>query len=253
MHTTAVVDVKLRMHLAVGTQKPPEIRPPGARFSLTITVAHVNAAGEATLEVMVDRAELQAKRAAEGSPQETLRRELHDLEGRALMIVASPAGRIVLMTLKLPEDAPPQARASLESLRQVLTMLLVPLPDVPVGVGAQWVVRSKVLTANVMTDQIGDYKLLAINDKGAQLTTTVRQSAAQQTVSVPALPKGTVLRLQTWTGAGNAKIDWRDDRLVNAAQLRTSGVMTGTIEGAQRDSKPVNLELTIEARLRPNR
>lgn len=111
--------------------------------------------------------------------------------------------------ISIPAGADPQLRQMMESTRQSLDQLTAPLPDEPVGVGAEWTVEQTITQQGMTIQQTADYTVTSIEGDVVKADVKLIQRADKQSVEVPGMPPGVKAELLQFDtkGGGNTVID----------------------------------------------
>ena len=109
------------------------------------------------------------------------------------------------------ESVAPALRQQLESTMQTMQQSVIPLPEQPVGVGARWSADMSVAMNGMSLSQTASYELTEMGEGYVVIVSTITQSAAQQTISLPDMP-GASVELMSYTGSGTGVMNVRFDR-----------------------------------------
>ena len=109
------------------------------------------------------------------------------------------------------ESVAPALRQQLESTMQTMQQSVIPLPEQPVGVGARWSADMSVAMNGMSLSQTASYELTEMGEGYVVIVSTITQSAAQQTISLPDMP-GASVELMSYTGSGTGVMNVRLDR-----------------------------------------
>lgn len=123
----------------------------------------------------------------------------------------------------LPEDFDATQTDTLDQLEQDVASMGVPLPEVPLGVGARWRARDTIRANGVRTEQVVTYEITAIDGEAVAYTATVEQSSPTQDLPDRTLPAGTTARLLAATARGQMTGTLQLGSVVSTAKLLMSG------------------------------
>jgi hypothetical protein len=113
-------------------------------------------------------------------------------------------GRMIAMTWNTPKTLPEITRAVLDSMSQSSQQMTVPLPDEPVGAGAEWYAIQEVAFLGMKLSRSSRFTLAELRGDQVRLTCAVELSAVNQTFSLPGLPTGTRAEMLSFEGNGSA-------------------------------------------------
>ncbi len=127
------------------------------------------------------------------------------LEGLAVVMTVAPDGRVTSTKVDARGDLPKQLDDSVKRLEQAVGNLCVPLPTVPIGIGASWQQRKTIeVNAIKLTADI-TYELAALDGDKLTLNRKATFSGSAQSIDV----QGTKLDLKSAGGTldGKSTID----------------------------------------------
>lgn len=182
---------------------------PRLTMVLALTTGDADAAGDARIDGKLLHVTVDPKGAEQTAMAEALRPALDRLEGFAMSYRVSPGGRVHDLVVQPPGDAPAGTAELLGGVSQSFESMVVPLPAVPIGVGARWRVVSRVSAAGPDLLQLATYTLIAREGSKATLGLALTQVAASDKVKNPGLPADVQAKLRSFhsTGTGTSRID----------------------------------------------
>jgi hypothetical protein len=141
-----------------------------------------------------------------------------------------------------PTKVPAAMMQMLQSSQDHLDQASLPLPEQPVGVGAVWQVRRKMVVRGIKLAQTATYKLVKLAGKRGTIEIHLSQNAPVQHVKVPGLKvegKGPELTKFNSTGVGTITFDL--GKLVPKVELSLAAdyTMRTPIRGRLRDVRSV--------------
>lgn len=150
----------------------------------------------------------------------------------------------------LPAGLDPDVTDALGRLEQDVATMGVPLPEVPVGIGARWRARDTIDANGVRTEQVTTYEITTIDGDGVGYTAAVDHSSPPQDLPDRALPSGTTARLLAATARGQLTGTLRLDSVVSPAELTMSGQQK--VEVTDRSgSSTVSHDIDVTASVQP--
>jgi hypothetical protein len=162
----------------------------------------------------------------------------------------TPRGVANQAKLKIPDTIPGPARKAVQSLQEQIQQLATPLPEVAVGVGAQWEVRKPLTRSTLRLVQIAKYTLVKL--QGSMVTFDVRleQFAPAQELTSSRLPRGAKVMLHSLKSTGKGRLEIDLTRPVPRGSLRYQTRMDQTVS-ARSKSQRMQLDLNVHAQFSP--
>lgn len=119
-----------------------------------------------------------------------IEKDIAALGGTTIRIKLTPDGRESEMQTQLGKAARPELGDLAQNAAEALVFATVPLPDKPVGVGAQWIAETRMPLGGVDVIAYRAYRVKSVDGDRVHLTLDVKAYAASKDVSIPGLPKG---------------------------------------------------------------
>jgi hypothetical protein len=116
-------------------------------------------------------------------------KEIGSLAGTQLRLNVTPDGRLGDVALQLGKTTQPTLDLLARSAAETMALLTVPLPDKPVGVGAQWIAETRMPYEGLDVITYRAYRVKSIADNRAHLTVDVKSYAADKDPQIPGVPK----------------------------------------------------------------
>jgi hypothetical protein len=181
-----------------------------------------------------------------------VRARLQGMVGMTGVMAMDDRGHVHEMSWTIPDTVTPEVRAMLESMSQSADEMVVPLPEEPVGLGAEWYAVKEVPLMGMKLASTSRVKLVAIDGDRVTLRTSTEMSAGAQPVALPGLPAGTTAELLSCDGGGGAEVDldlgWVAP-LRMSVQSHTELVIEMTRAGSK-ERLTVQARFTMESRRR---
>jgi len=134
---------------------------------------------------------------------------------------------------ELASGAKPELKDFIDAVAEGLSMLALPVPSVPVGAGAVWMVVSRDTTAGFGFMSYRMVKLVNATDKTAELEFDARRYATTRAVDPALLPPGSQAQQLVEMSAGSkARLKISVDRAL-ATELEGDSALRGTIGGPE--------------------
>lgn len=115
------------------------------------------------------------------------------MQGTEFRMKITPDGRESDMTTTLGKASRPELDELAKNAAEALVVDTVPLPDRPVGVGAQWIAESRMQMQGVDVVAYRAYRITGIDGDRLHMTIDVKAYAADKNVQVQGLPEGSSL------------------------------------------------------------
>ena len=155
---------------------------------------------------------------------ETYLADWRALEGRRFTAMLDARGQ--LGAIKLADDpAGTRTPGAVEDLQHRLLLTLVPVPDVPVGVGAQWRVVTVLRQRPFVVKQTASYTLLARSEKSWKIGVELQRVGEPQTVSDPTVPKDQQVELVALVRKYKGTLDVSPSTPIGIGKLDVSSTM----------------------------
>ncbi|MEZ4363471.1 MAG: hypothetical protein R3B48_25070 [Kofleriaceae bacterium] len=160
-------------------QQPQTVTMPTVVLSGTGEATAVAADGASTYHTVIDAVDAR-DRANQSIPPAALKTQISSLLGMTVDGTVTAAGGVGETTYRIEKPEHTTAGA-LESLKLMLPTW-VPLPAVPVGVGARWEVTEESEINGIATTHVTTYKLVSRNKDGATISGETKVTGANQTL-----------------------------------------------------------------------
>jgi hypothetical protein len=131
------------------------------------------------------------------------------LKGTELRYQIGADGSVDDIKITLAKDADPLLDGNVRALANALSVINVPLPAKPVGVGGYWIVTDRGVSyigAEVVRYRV--FKIEKIEKDRATISVDVRQYATREDLDLGAAGKGQKLVVARFESTGKAKLDW---------------------------------------------
>jgi hypothetical protein len=188
-HIGLTTDLAMSMAIDAKAAEEPLPAPrktPRITMGFATTITAVDADGAAHVEAVYD-----AAKATGGTPAENaaVEKALAGMAGSKVSYRMTASGRVSDVVTKFDPTLQGPAREAMENAAASSSDLATPLPDAPVGIGAVWVVDSRVTSGGLDLARRTRTTLEAVKNS----TITVRQ----QIVALAASPVATLAKLPT--------------------------------------------------------
>ena len=144
--------------------------------------------------------------ATDEKTRQAMRQGVSHMVGMTGWMELDDRGRLRGMSYDIPPSLPDTARSFLNGISQSGQEMVVPFPEEPVGVGAEWyTVKENPLMGLKLADTTR-FALVAIDRDRVTLRYSSEISAGNQPFQFPGLPAGTTAELMSCDGGGTGEI-----------------------------------------------
>ena len=180
---------------------------------------------------------------------EAMRKNLAQLATLRGQVAMTNQGIVRDSRIEIGPTPDPGAAQMLQSMQQSMEQTAVPLPPVPVGVGAQWRMLQRVGVSGTTVYQVATYTLTAIEGPVATMSVALEQLAPRQPLPFPEKAVGASAELVSMQGHGEGSmaVDLRSPVPRSSAKVESSMTMHIQAEGKSMQMKMSNrMELQVE-------
>lgn len=217
--TSSKADVitAMAMRIAMAGMEMPEMPMPAMKMAMEVAVDAVAPNGDMTVRTSVKP----SMDLSNVPPEMAAALGGADLSNAALSATGVMTARGAMRDTKFngPGMDNPQVKQVLDQAQNSMGQVVAELPDVPLGVGAKWEVRTRTSTQGFEGYQTTTAEITAISGRVVTLKITSAMTAPAQAMNNPLLPPGAEISLtkMTGTGSGTSTVDL--DRLVSQGTL----------------------------------
>lgn len=151
---------------------------PAISLPVDLAVQDVPANGDITYEMTFEEPGIADEPGTAPATAQAMKALLSGIKGVSATGVVSDRGVTKKVDIKLPSNANPQVRQTVEQITESVSDMGPQLPEEPVGMGAKWEVKSTVKVSGVPLEKTTDFQLISID--GDHLGTTFTQLATNQ-------------------------------------------------------------------------
>lgn len=167
--------------------------------------------------------------------------EAHHLRGIAFVGVLAPDGTLAELTVDLGgRTLPPALGNQVDTLAKTFQQTAMPLPPVPVGIGAHWQYKKPIDQGGMKMTATTDVKLVALDEQRISYMMTTTLVGDDQAVT----QSGTTIRLTKIGGEGKAT------GIVDLTRMTMTGEQTMTFHAEMAgDDQNARMGMTVTTRL----
>ena len=171
--------------------------------------ASVSAADSNNLDVVVALGNVRPSDNQPGRLPDNARAEIAKLSGSSVELTLTPSGALLSERQKLAGNNP-DLEPLLTGSTEALAGALLPYPEVPVGVGAFWMIKSRETANGASVLAYRMVKLTALTPELATLSVNTRRYLLEARLPTPGLPPHVVRRFE---GQGDSTLSLRPGAL----------------------------------------
>lgn len=239
----ATMTLRMGLDMTVNGRKAPTMAVPAMRLGVDVSVSDVSSEGDITATFRYG----DVKVLAQGDVADRIRAELAPVSQVHGTLRTTAFGVLIEGDFDVPAGLDPALQQTLTSLKEQLGNLVVPLPTVPVGVGATWTVHTESAVNGIAASADYDYRLLRRQGETITLEASYVQSIAEQQAHLPTLPPGVTARVHTSriTGAGRTVVDLGTPMPVESSLRARGPVLMTVTQGGQHADMVEQLQMDV--------
>jgi hypothetical protein len=206
---TVSMTVEVAMDFQVGPTSPPQaIKLPRMQMGMDFTVKDVAANGDMQYETVITDATVAEDPGANPQLIEPMKASMAAIKGLTGTGIITDRGVTKTNEVKIPNEVDPQAKQSVDQIKEAMGDLSTPFPEEAVGPGAKWEVKRTVKAQGVTMNQTTTCQLVSVEGDRLTIKTALVQGAANQKIPNPLMPTAKVdLSKMTITGNSEATLD----------------------------------------------
>jgi hypothetical protein len=235
-----VVELSTELKLSIGDMSD-QVRSPTVRVTLEVRARAARPL--VSLEGKVVAVEVPEDPGLPPAMVKAVRSDLERLSGLSFRAAFTERGLLDRIELPVPADANAQLLTTLDQVRDGLRLLLVPLPEAPVGTNARWQTARSTTIASARVEATTIFTLGAPAAGKRSLAMAVALVAREQPLTLPRMPPGSTVTLAALEGKGRGQIDLELARIVQPSALSWSASGQGTARAANDPPSPMTLTI----------
>ncbi len=240
------VNIKMVMDIQMGEVQSQSMKLPAMILPVDLSVQSVSPQGDITYNMVLGEATVADEPGTLPQIAETLKSALSSCKGLAGTGKMSNRGLSGTMDIKMPAEADPQTRKTMEQMKDSFSKMGIQLPEEAVGVGAKWEVRMPIQSQGMTLDQTTVYELVAREGDRCTAKTTITQRAGNQKIESPAMP-GLKVDLTKMTGQGTGEVVFDLGKLtpVNGKSTVHTEMAMGMNLAGQKQSMAMKMDMDV--------
>jgi hypothetical protein len=234
------------MGMKVGEMENPPMKMPGMKLTMELTVKEISAEGLMTYDTVISDAGVVEDPDAIPQFAATIKSAMDSIKGMSGTGMMSNRGESKGIEFKVPAGAEPQARQTMDQMKEITATLTTPLPEEAIGLGAKWEARTKVKSQGMSIDQTTTYQLVSMQGERATVKSAIAQQAKNQKIENPAMPGLKVdMTKMEGKGSGNIVCDFAQVLPVSGRIESHSDALMAMDLGAQKQVMNMKMDVTI--------
>jgi hypothetical protein len=242
-----------QVHVLAGYRMGPQQSLPAFDFSLAIKTDKPKDKGDA-VPVVAKIASVQIPGAGGKLPKE-LTDGLDKLKGGELRYKLTSDGAMLDMSTSIPKDKDkspnpeiaPLLDLAMRGLVEAVTLVTVPLPKKPVGVGGYWIATDRGTSFGIDVVRYRVFKVQKIDKDQATLTVDTRQYAVSDQIDLGAIAQNQKIVAERFDSQGKGSISWVSSQVVPSTS-EVSQRTTVTIGGGPKGQPKGGLQVELGAK-----
>lgn len=237
------MDLSMTMAMGMGARPGPPVHVPTVRMWTRIDPNELTPAGDVRCTFLSERVQVLDDVKVPAQMRAQLEKEMAGIVGLKGSSRISPRGVATEVEFSLPPAASDSLRKSMDSMRDAIRKMYIPLPEEEVGVGARWQTTSKMPLSGATMDVTTTYTLKELRADGMRADVDVTMTAQpKQTIKLATLPPGSTAVLESMSGQGSGKVS------PGFARLAGEGTTHVTVDSAFDISfKGEHVRMTVHA------
>ena len=242
-----IMTMKMAMDMKMGEMQNPPMKLPVMKMTMDATVKSISPDGDISYDIVLSDATIVEDSDVVPQVAEAMKKSIAGVKGLTGNGIISSRGLNKSSDIKVPAGVDPQARQTIEQLKDSVSKITTPLPEEAVGPGAKWQAKMPVKSQGMVIDQTITYELVSIEDERITTRLQLEQHAANQKVQNPSMPNVKLdLVKMTGNGTGTATLD--QSRIVPAeGTLDTHSELSMSMNaGGQKQAMTMKVDLNLQ-------
>jgi hypothetical protein len=243
-----VLTMKIGMTVRAGEMPEQAIKLPTIKFVMDVTIKDVGTNGDITYNIVTSDASVTEEPDVIAQVAEAMKNAMGAMKGVGGTGRVTSRGVSKGTEIKAPEGADPQVNQFVEQMKEMMSRVVLPLPEEPVGAGAKWEIKMPIKSQGVTLNQSVALQLVSVDGERGTAKTSFTQTAPRQKIQNPMMP-GTTVDLTKMTGQGTGEMTFDLAQLVpseSSAQLQQEmATSLTTSNSSQKQTTAMKLDVNI--------
>jgi hypothetical protein len=245
--TTAVMEMKMGMQMTMGAMQQPMTNLPMMKMSMKLTNREVKTSGNLVYDFILDSVDVVPEADTPPAVVDSMRTALKDIMGMNGNAEVTGRGITTSADMRMPKNTNPQLAGMMDSMKQQMSQMSVPLPEEPVGQGASWTVTTQLTTGGMLVTNQYKYTLAKVEGKVIEMKVALLQTAEPQELKNPQLPPDVKLKLQEFKSSGNGTVKMDLTKMVPTSEITSETQMKMAVEkGAETQTMEQKMNLSLK-------
>lgn len=194
--------MKMSMQMPGGPAAGQAMKIPAMTMPMDLTVQSVAPNGDISYQMIMGEPDVADDPAAMPTMVQAMKTALASFKGLTINGVMSDRGITRQVDMKIPDNANPAMRQSMDQMKESMNNMGAPFPQEAVGPGAKWELKMRIKSGGISLDQTATYQLASLDGDRWSAKCTIEQSAGKQTVQNPSLGSAQMNLLQMTSNGG---------------------------------------------------
>jgi hypothetical protein len=248
---TIDVTMRIRASHKLAEEQPPELRLPAFRLTIQVAIAEKMDGDKARSEFRIADAEITDDEGVDAMLVSSTRADLEKITGMNWTAVVDARGFRRNTRMDVPAGASDQIKQIIAGATTTLDQLSSLFPVEPVGVGARWEHYQTLAQNGMQVRLTANLELAEVDGDHGLLKAFIKQAADRQPAFLPGLPMGVEAELLSFSGSGEASIEFDLSRQVpQRAEIDMATESEFSIRSggqAQPMTQSANVEMIVES------
>ncbi|RLB61370.1 MAG: hypothetical protein DRI90_11540 [Deltaproteobacteria bacterium] len=236
--------MKMTMTMAIGmklgAKSQPTSKLPPMIMDMAMKIIDVRPNGDFRYEFSLTGTDVAATPGVDPKVQGAIKQALGQLKGLSGWAVVSNRGISKEAKINVPPGADAQTKQVMQGMEQAMQQMGAPLPEEPVGLGAQWQVITKLSQNGIQIGQTATYDMVKLAGDALSCKVAITQHAPKQKVPSPLGVTVDLLSMKS-TGAGTT-----DLRLTKIAPVKSQVKVTSLVKMGMPKNQIMEMNTTMQ-------
>ncbi len=236
--------MKMTMTMAIGmklgAKSQPTSKLPPMIMDMAMKIIDVKPNGDFRYEFSLTGTDVAATPGVDPKVQGAIKQALGQLKGLSGWAVVSNRGISKEAKINVPPGADAQTKQVMQGMEQAMQQMGAPLPEEPVGLGAQWQVITKLSQNGIQIGQTATYDMVKLAGDALSCKVAITQHAPKQKVPSPLGVTVDLLSMKS-TGSGTT-----DLRLTKIAPVKSQVKVTSLVKMGMPKNQIMEMNTTMQ-------
>jgi hypothetical protein len=244
------MDLSLSVEVKEGDQERPGQSLPIMRIGMTVHTGKVQPDGSVEARYEFTSSKVIANNPAEEQVAGAIAAELKAIQGLTGTGIVAPNGLMKDLKYSMKNNENERLPQIFENIQHTMEQVATTLPEIPIGIGAQWEMSSTVNADGISLQQTTRYTLVSVKGTLMKLKVKLTQHGDQQMIEKPGLPEGLLLTLDRFVGVGTGELTLNLSAPITESAFSTLKIETQMTAVHQGASQVIQTVLTTQSEIR---